>query len=145
MPQLEDSIVLIFSSDPKNTAFGTGFIIARDQNYSYLLTCAHVLEQINGKDATENKLKISGLDVPVEILKPGASDAIDIALLKVAGLFNRPLFEQFMLGQEQAEIKVTGYSLFDSKNGQHVQRELKGKLSNRIKITSNNPIPSPSR
>jgi|GEM_PF-3160260 len=139
MPQLEDSIVLILSSDPKKSDFGTGFIIARDQNYSYLLTCAHVLEQINGKPpTTENKLKISGLDKPVEIEVQGASDGIDIALLKVAGLFDKPLFEQFMLGQEKADIKVTGYSLFDSKNGQRLQRELKGKLSNRTKLASNN-------
>ncbi|MDD1606982.1 MAG: trypsin-like peptidase domain-containing protein [Methylococcaceae bacterium] len=138
MTQLEDSIVLILSSDVKNTAFGTGFIIARDQNYSYLLTCAHVLEQINGKSSTENKLQISGVNVPIEIVKCGASDDIDIALLKVAGLFDKPLFEQFMLGQEKADIKVTGYSLFDPKNGQRVQRELKGKLSKRVKIASNN-------
>jgi hypothetical protein len=138
MAQLEDSIVLILSSDVKNTAFGTGFIIAHDQNYSYLLTCAHVLEQINGKNSTENKLQISGVNVPVEIVECGASDGIDIALLKVAGLFNKPLFEQFMLGQEKADIKVTGYSWLDSKNGQRVQRELNGKLSNRTKINSNN-------
>ncbi|MEI6708912.1 MAG: trypsin-like peptidase domain-containing protein [Methylococcales bacterium] len=139
MTQLEDSIVLILSSDGKNTAFGTGFIIARDQNYSYLLTCAHVLEQINGKNSTENKLQISGVNVPVEIVKCGASDGIDIALLKVEELFdNSPLFEQFMLGQEQSDIQVTGYSLFDPKTGQHTKRPLKGKLSNRIKIASNN-------
>ena len=139
MQELEDSIVLILSSDAKNTAFGSGFIVARDQSYSYLLTCAHVLDQINGKPpATENKLKISGVDVAVEIVKCGASDAIDMALLKVAGLFDKPLFEQFMLGQEQADIKVTGYSLFDSKNSQHTKHDLKGKLNNRAKIVSNN-------
>jgi len=129
---MEDSIVLILSSDPNISDFGTGFIIARDQNYSYLLTCAHVLEQINGMPpTTENKLKISGLDKPVEIVKQGSSDGIDIALLKVAGLFDRPLFEQFILGQEKADIKVNGYSVFDPQNDQHIQRELIGKLRNR--------------
>lgn len=139
MPQLEDSIVLILSSDTKNTAFGTGFIIARDHDYSYLLTCAHVVEQINGKPpTTENKLKISGLDAPVYIVAPGASDGIDMALLKVAGLLDKPPSNLFMLGQEKADIKVTGYSLFDSKHGQRVQRELNGKLTKRVKIAANN-------
>lgn len=138
MPQLEDSIVLILSSDEKNTAFGTGFIIACDQNYSYLLTCAHVVEQINGKNQAENQLKISGLDAPVDIVAPGASDGIDMALLKVAGLLDKPPSNLFMLGQEKADIKVTGYSLFDSKHGQRVQRELNGKLTKRVKIAANN-------
>lgn len=136
---VEDAVVLLTSTEPdKNKNFGSGFIVARDSSYSYLLTCAHVVEQINGKETAINKLKISGFDVPVEIVKCGASDAIDMALLKVASLLDKPLFEKFMLGQEQSDIQVTGYSLFDPKAGQHVQRPLKGKLSKRIKIASNN-------
>lgn len=138
MPQLEDSIVLILSSDEKNTAFGTGFIIARDQNYSYLLTCAHVVEQIIGKNQAQNQLKISGLNAQVDIVACGASDGIDMALLKVAGLFDKPPFKLFMLGQEKAGIKVNGYSLLDSKNGQRLKRELEGILSHRVKIAANN-------
>ena len=139
MPQLEDSIVLIISSDAKEIESGTGFIVARAHGYSYLLTCAHVLEQINGKPpTTENKLKISGLDAPVDIVACGVSDGIDIALLKVAGLLDKPLFKQFMLAQEKADIKVTGYSLFDPKHGQHLKRKLEGILSHRVKIAANN-------
>lgn len=133
---MENSIVLILSSDPNISDFGTGFIIARDNDYSYLLTCAHVLEQINGMPPTkENKLKISGLDKPVEIVKQGCSDGNDIALLKVAGLFDKPLFEQFMLGQEKADIEVNGYSLLESKK--RIKRTLKGKLSKRAILDIN--------
>ncbi len=134
---MEDSIVLILSSDPKKSDFGTGFIIARDNDYSYLLTCAHVLEQINGMPpTTENKLKISGLaDTKVEIVKQGSSDGIDIALLKVAGLFDKPFFDQFRLGQKNADIKVTGWGLFDSNT--HSKRPLVGKLSNRNERAAN--------
>lgn len=136
---VEDAVVLLISTEPdKNKSFGSAFIIARDDNYSYLLTCAHVVEQINDKEVVVNKLKIAGLDSLVEIVKHGSSNAIDMTLLKVAGLFDKPLFEQSMLGQEQTDIQVTGYSLFNPKAGQYVRRSIKGKLSNRIKIAADN-------
>jgi Trypsin-like peptidase domain/SIR2-like domain len=138
---IEDAVVLLTSTEPdKNKNFGSAFIIARDDSYSYLLTCAHVVEQINGTEipAAENKLKILGSKQSVEIVEQGSSKEIDIALLKIADLFDKPLFDKFMLGQKQSDIQVTGYSLFDSKDGRRTWRTLKGKLSNRVKITSNN-------
>ncbi|NOQ35650.1 MAG: hypothetical protein GQ569_07110 [Methylococcaceae bacterium] len=135
MLEFENAIVLLSSNEPdKNKAFGSAFIIARDNDYSYLLTCAHVIEQINGLNAVENKLKILGLECPVEIACCGASNAIDIALLKVAGLFDKPVFKQFALGQSQNEIYVTGYSSFEKR---HLKRPLKGKLGKSTKITAN--------
>ena len=56
MPPLEDAVVLLCSSDPnKNKAVGSGFIVSRDETYSYLLTCAHVVEEINGTTAPPAK------------------------------------------------------------------------------------------
>lgn len=132
---VEDAVVLLTSTEPdKNKNFGSAFIIARNQNYSYLLTCAHVIEQINGKDTGINKLKILGLDQSVEVVKLGSSEAIDIALLKVAGLFDKPLFDQFVLGNENNEIQITGFSNFDK--GQQAGRTIRGKLGNSIVLTS---------
>lgn len=132
---IEDAVVLLTSTEPdKNKSFGSAFIIARDESYSYLLTCAHVLEQINGKETGINKLRISGLDAAVEIIKCGANDAIDMALLKVAGLFDKPMFEQFILGNPDSNIFINGYSSFESKT--QVERKLEGKLGKPIKLNA---------
>ncbi|NOQ34717.1 MAG: hypothetical protein GQ569_02350 [Methylococcaceae bacterium] len=133
MPAIEDAIVLLSSKEPdKNKAFGSAFIIAHDNGYSYLLTCAHVIEQIN-KDSAENKLKILEVEAAVEIVCCGSSNAIDIALLKVSGLLDKPVFKQFALGQSQHDIYVTGYSSFEKR---HLKRPLKGKLGKPTKITA---------
>ena len=137
MQQLEDAVVLLCSSDPnKNKAFGSGLIVACDEAFSYLLTCAHVVEEINGTTAPQNRLKIPGLEQPVEVIKCGSSSTIDIALLRVAGLFDKPLFNQFILGREHCAVQVTGYSLFNPSTGQHSRRSLKGQLGKSIKPTS---------
>ncbi len=135
MPQLEDSIVLILSSNPKNTAFGTGFIIARDQSYSYVLTCAHVLEQIKSKNSAEDTLKIAGfLDKSLEFVACGSGDEIDIAVLKVPVLFDAPLFEECIIGNSSNEILISGYSSFEGKN--QAQRNLVGTLGESIRINN---------
>lgn len=133
MLELENAIVLLSNKESdKNATFGSAFIIARDDIYTYLLTCAHVIEQIN-QDSTENKLKILDVENPVEIVCCGASDAIDIALIKVAGLFDKPVFKHFAKGQSQHDIYVTGYSRFEKR---HLKRPLKGKLGKSTKITA---------
>jgi len=137
MPPHEDAVVLLCSSDPnKNKAFGSGFIVARDETYSYLLTCAHVIEEINGTTAPQNSLKIPGLEQSVEVIKCGSSSTIDIALLRVAGLFDKPMLNQFILGRELSAVLVTGYSLFNPGTGQHSRRSLNGQLGKSIKLTS---------
>ncbi len=55
MSQIQESVVLIHGSNP-DSDFGTAFIIAHDDNFSYLLTCAHVVEKINGNK--ESKLRV---------------------------------------------------------------------------------------
>jgi hypothetical protein len=47
---LQTSIILITSSEPTNGSFGTGFIIHKDEQAVYLLTCAHVVEDLGGPD-----------------------------------------------------------------------------------------------
>jgi hypothetical protein len=60
MPMMtEDAVVLLTSRNADNPKFGSGFVIAEDKHYSYILSCAHVLEDIG------YKANIKGL--PVEI------------------------------------------------------------------------------
>lgn len=127
---IEDAVVLLTSTEPdKNRNFGSGFLIAQDADHSYVLTCAHVLEQIG-----QDKLQAAGLSTPVEVLHCGSGDHIDMAVLKVRGLLDKPVLAEFALGQEQSDIQTAGYSLFDAKNAQHLKRALKGNLGKRNRI-----------
>lgn len=136
MLDLENAIVLLTSKEPDNNkAFGSAFIIAQDNSNSYLLTCAHVVEQINHHSA-ENKLKLLSVDKSVEIVCCGSSETIDIALLKVAGLLDKPAFALFSTGSEGNPIKVTGYSSFDKQTGLRSRRPLDGKLGKSIMLAS---------
>jgi hypothetical protein len=136
MSEFENSVILLISNEPdKNPAFGSAFMVAHDNAFSYLLTCAHVIEQIN-KDSTANQLKLLGVDHPVDIVCCGASDGIDIALLKVKDLIDKPVFTLFNKGNEGDAIKITGYSGFNTKTGQHLRRPLNGKLGKSIMLAS---------
>jgi hypothetical protein len=128
----ENAVVLLTSRNADNTTFGSGFVIAEDTHYSYVLSCAHVVEDIG------NKPCIAGL--PVDILAMGSADGLDMALLTVAKL-NKPCLNQFALGVSETDITISGYSAFkDDKNQVRQQkRSLKGCLGNAIKLTGRNP------
>jgi len=74
---IEKSTFLIKSS--KNSSFGTGFVVYREGKGTYLLSCAHVINDC-GEDAliVENK--------KAQLLHIGTPEAIDLALIYVEGL-----------------------------------------------------------
>ena len=39
----QNSVVLVRSTDPGEQSFGTGFVIHKDEQASYIVTCAHVV------------------------------------------------------------------------------------------------------
>lgn len=126
----EQAVILLTSrAADKNRNFGSGFVVARKGQVSYVLTCAHVVEQIG-----REQLCAAGTDAPVSVLHCGSGDGIDIAVLQVEGLQDKPLLNQFAQGQEQAEVQVAGYSLFDARTGQHIKRTLNGQFGKRNSI-----------
>ncbi len=85
--QLEKSIVLITSADDrKKNVIGTGFTFYREQNYTYLLTCAHVVEDVGG----EESLLVDGISP--EVVAMGDIQGFDLAVLRVENL-NYPLLQ----------------------------------------------------
>lgn len=88
MPQvlddLLDSVVLITGS--KSKKFGTGFSIHSQPGETWVLTCAHVVE-----DVREGGGAILVDDQPAELLACGQSDQVDLAVLRVRELANPPL------------------------------------------------------
>ncbi|WP_181314329.1 CHASE2 domain-containing protein [Phormidesmis priestleyi] len=113
------SIVLIESNKPKDSNFGTGFVIDRDDQYTYVLTCAHVVNAVGGKAA----LKVGELSVELVVL--GKERSTDLAVLAVQGLFDKPLLKLRMT-TSVGEIFITAG--FHSSAGTHQL------LQNRVKL-----------
>jgi len=124
MPVIANDTVVLLSGNNGN--FGSGFIIAENEQLSYVVSCAHVVEDIG------EGLRVDGL--PAEIEKIGSADGLDLAILKVAKL-NRPCLNRFALGITKTDIATLGYSSFEK--GQ-AKRELDGKLGKTIQLTVEN-------
>lgn len=109
MSNLEGSIVLITSASDnsrKADVVGTGFAFYREDNYTYLLTCAHVVEDVGGK---ENVLVN---DIPAEVLAIGDVKNFDLAVLGVENL-NVELFSLTSLSAgENVKFRTAGHFLY---------------------------------
>jgi hypothetical protein len=87
MEEYENSLVLISSPDEKNQNIGTGFIIDQDGQYSYILTCAHVVRATRD---TEGRVKAN--NVIAEVVTPDTHNGVDdLAVLRAKGLQGKPL------------------------------------------------------
>ena len=81
---LRDSVVIITGSD--STRFGTGFIIHKEENATYVLTCMHVVNTI-GVEA----LQAEGH--PAQIVANDAEEGFDLAVLRVETVLDFPVFQ----------------------------------------------------
>ncbi|NEN89208.1 MAG: SUMF1/EgtB/PvdO family nonheme iron enzyme [Okeania sp. SIO3H1] len=106
---LEESIVLITSASDnsfKADVIGTGFAFYREDNYTYLLTCAHVVEDVGGE---ENVLVNN---IPAEVLATGDVKGFDLAVLRVEKL-NVPLFQLISLSEaKNRKFRTAGHYLY---------------------------------
>lgn len=108
---LEESVVLITSSNLKyQDVIGTGFVIYREEGTTYLLTCAHVVEDVGGKD----NLLIYGQSATV--LASSDVNNFDLAAIqfKHEKLINRPVLKLQNYPQEGTSVKAAGYYLYSS-------------------------------
>lgn len=116
---LENSVVLVTSTN-KDNVIGTGFAIHREQDQTYLLTCAHVVKDLGGEDS----ILVNGISSTVLAL--GKVNGFDLALLEVEGLSNLPLLKPITLSDtDKRTIKIAGYYLY-SDNNQHSCKTLEG-------------------
>lgn len=81
-PRIFPAIVLISggSTDAGETSFGTGFVVRRDPDYAYIVTCQHVVTNIQNGDE-HRPVIVNGLTA--EILPGGGDDGIDLCVLRV--------------------------------------------------------------
>ncbi len=120
------SAVLITSSVPDNNYFGTGFVIHQDEDGTYLLTCAHVVQDVGGPDevvAGGNK---------ASIVASGAEDGTDLAVLRTEGLRDKlplPLNSKASRGQR---FKTAGFQQYGWST--YLIRPLDGVLGHQVEI-----------
>ncbi len=109
MSNLEESIVLITSASDnsrKADVIGTGFAFYREDNYTYLLTCAHVVEDVGGE---ENVLVNN---ISAEVLATGDVKGFDLAVLRVENL-NIPLLQLISLSEaKNRKFRTAGHYLY---------------------------------
>lgn len=134
--ELEElSLVRIQSKDPKNNNFGTGFIFYKDKDSVFILTCAHVIRDVGGKD----KVKVKQYSATVVFQSPN-NLADDLAILKIIGLKNLPCLPLEMNRQTRIICRIHGYSEYDPRNKIYEINNIKGYLGEKIKIEGENQL-----
>jgi len=103
----DKSVFRVKSSDSDNSNFGTSFIIHRDDASSYLLTCAHVVEDIGGKD------KVCIDDDKASVVAMGAHDGLDLAVLRINRKLEPPALPLCSTGEVGDTVKLYGFRKFD--------------------------------
>jgi hypothetical protein len=126
------SIVQITSSISGNNVFGTGFIFYNEDNLAYVLTCAHVLEDIFEENSMKAKdLLVDGKSASVE--SAGTGNGLDLAVVKVSEIDNECLNLKES-SQTGSSVIIVGFH----KYGKHRRKGiLKGKLGNRFLLQDN--------
>jgi len=122
-----NSVVLISSTNNQNTAFGSGFVVYCDQEAAWVVTCAHVINDIEGQ--TEARVK----GRKAQTIACG-SDALDLAVLKAPGLQRLKPFPVSVFTGSQNDVIAIGYESLVSQVRE--AKRLNGKLRDSVEFTS---------
>lgn len=101
-----DAVVLIGSRD--SSRFGSGFIVAHDGQGSYILTCAHVITMVGG---TPQVVIDNQPDRQVTLTACGLNMGIDLAVLYVQGLTDRPMLQLTTDAEACRAVAISGFKL----------------------------------
>ncbi len=124
----KNAVFLLTSADGSKKAFGTGFAVAHKDGQLYLLTCAHVAEQL------DSKVNVGGQKA--EILAQGSADSIDMALLRIPCEQPPPLLNRAVKGKESLKFHICGYGPFAGAKDNYVLRHIEGRLGKSIAFES---------
>lgn len=116
---LQDAVVLVTSANVENTGFGTGFVIHQDAQASYVLTCAHILDDLEAE-----ALQVARMPATVEAR--GTADGVDLAVLRVEGLLARSPLRLSSTGTQSQHIIILGFQSYRA--GVYLLRPLNGAL-----------------
>lgn len=102
-----DTSVFRITSSKNERLFGTCFVIHRDEEFVYLLTCAHVVRDIQ-EDNGEARMIINKKEV-LEIAVIGEPDGLDLAVVKVAASENMTEVNLCKPFKDRKIIQIVGY------------------------------------
>ncbi len=118
----QNTVFRLASPEPdKNKKFGTGFAVACKDKRLFILTCAHVVKDLN------DHVKVIGQEIDqADIVKIGAIDAIDLALLSIPWDDPPPPLQNCISKKDEGDkIQLRGFSLVNKNYG---LRRIKGHL-----------------
>ena len=94
---------------------------------AYLLTCAHVIQDVGGLAQVE----AGGL--PATVVTTGEKEDIDLAILRVDGLRDKPPLSLQVWGEKGSPFLTAGFQLFGETL---LIRPLRGKLGDQVELQS---------
>jgi hypothetical protein len=125
--ELEDAIILITSRDSTYKNFGTGFVIYREQQVTYVLTCAHVVRDVGGQE------NVIADGIPAQVIALGENDGFDLAVLEVEGLSEKQQLSLRASGEKGQRFIVAGHYLQGSNI---LSRKISGQFGDQVRLVS---------
>jgi TIR domain-containing protein/trypsin-like peptidase len=123
----QDAVVLITSKTEKNNVYGTGFVVYRNEQGTYVLTCTHIIDDAGGKEC----VKVNNISATVVASSPASS--IDIAVLLVAGLEDTPFLRPYVNDNIGNGLELAGYyHVNDDPRQKLIRKRLSGKFGDVI-------------
>lgn len=120
---LDDMVVIISGRDM--TRFGTGFVIHKDQQATYLLTCTHVVNDVGGEEELKAHHK------PATLI---ASDPeFDLAVLRVEEVLDTPTLLLKTFTAKDRPVALAGFYLSGQ---QRLSQKLTGMLDEQAMLDS---------
>lgn len=137
--ELLNATVLITSSDPEKSGFGSGFVVRRTGDIAYIVTCAHVIRDVGANSILVN-------NVAGTVVVTGDHLKLDLAVLKVerfSGEATLLVCCQKSLSSNQ-KIKLVGHRTLDRRSKDFLTEEVNGTLISITQVTAESPY-NPAR
>lgn len=128
-PDINESVILIVSSDPTINRFGTGFLIYREKTFDYVLTCAHVIRDVGGVE----KLK-SSCNLGATLIAWDEEENLDLAVLLFEGQLGKEPLVLSVSGERGIPFKTVGFQAHGK--DKFLLRSLQGSLGEKVALES---------
>ena len=112
-----ESVYLITSQERDNGHFGTGFVIAKDETATWLLTCAHVVKAIG------DETPLMAGSHPAEVVT--RIEGEDLALLRVDSPLPSDPLPLLVTAKAGDPVRMVGHS---NRAGQYLEQTVLGRL-----------------
>jgi len=130
MNERPNSAIVPIVSNTDQKTFGTGFVMHQDREFSYLVTCAHVVCDIERKNEAA---EILAGGVVAQVKGRGEPEEIDLAVLAVPRWQDRSPLTLARGAESEMSICVWGHCSREDKSAL-VREQQQGKLAKAAKL-----------